>query len=107
MDLKRRSRARIKYSANVLVRSKERGSAQGLVVDISINSIYVRCSPIFGEDEKVDVEIVLTGNESELIIKAVGEVVRIDPDGVAVTFSSPLEWWPVFSLFPFHQLDIE
>ena len=54
--------------------------------------------------DEVSLEIVLLGNESELIIKVAARVERTDHDGVALSFHKPLEWWPIFSQFPFHQV---
>ena len=107
MNSQKRSRTRVNYSTHVFLKSKGEGIVQGVLHDISINSMYLKCQPIFQEGENVDIEIVLEGGESELVIRTPGQVVRIDTDGVAVSFPTPLEWWPVFSLFPFHKLDIE
>lgn len=100
-----RSRVRLEYSAEAVVHSARKGTLQGVVRDIGMESVYIYFEPIFDIDEDVELQITLRGKDSELCIKASGKVVRVDQDGTALRFLSPLEWWPVFSLFPFHQLD--
>ena len=56
-------------------------------------------------NDEVSLEIVLLGEESELIIKVAAQVKRKDDDGIAFCFHKPLEWWPIFSQFPFHQVE--
>ncbi len=100
MQLQNRKKARIKYSAQASVRSSKKGVMHGVVRDIGQQSLYVRAEQLFALDEIVEVEILLYGYDSQVSIKANGSVSRIDHGGVAIRFSSPLEWWPLFSLFP-------
>lgn len=100
-----RARARVLYSANALINSGKKQLVHGVVRDISIDAMYLACDPDFEVGEKVKVEIVLLGKDSELIIKAPAKVARTDDKGIALSFLNPLEWWPIFSLFPLHQLD--
>ncbi|MBM9512376.1 PilZ domain-containing protein [Desulfogranum marinum] len=105
MSEQSRNRIRVHYSANALIKSGKRGTIHGIVRDISIDAMYLSCEPVFSIDEKINVEIVLLGKNSELIIKIAGTVTRIDEDGIALSFFNPLEWWPIFSHFPLHRLD--
>ncbi len=105
MDTSLRSRARISYSAHAFIKSGKKGVSKGIVRDVSIESIYLTCQSRLEVNDEVSLEIVLLGNESELIIKVAARVKRKDQDGIAFCFHKPLEWWPVFSQFPFHQVE--
>lgn len=101
----KRTRTRVDYSAHALIRSGTTGTTKGIVRDISIDSIYLTCQCAFEIDDTVNLEIILLGRESELIIKVSAKVVRKDKGGVAMRFIGPLEWWPIFAQFPLHKLD--
>ncbi len=105
MDTSLRLRARISYSAHALIKSGTKGISKGVVRDVSIDSIYLECQSRLNVNDEVSLEIILLGNESELIIKTAARVARTDHDGIALCFHKPLEWWPVFSQFPFHQVE--
>lgn len=102
--MEQRTRARLSYTADVVVESKERGTLHGIVRDVGMESIYVYMDPFFEPGDKVQLNIIIDGAESRLSIAAAATVVRVDNDGMALKFAKPIEWWPVFSLFPFHQL---
>lgn len=104
MDKSQRVRARSNYCAHAILRSNTRGIMKAVLRDVSIQSVYLLCNPVFNIDEKLNIEIVLLGRDSELTIKASARVTRKDSDGIAATFNKPLEWWPMFSLFPVYQL---
>ena len=105
MDSSLRLRTRIGYSAHALIKSGSKGISKGVVRDVSIDSIYLECQSRLTVNDEVSLEIILLGNESELIIKTAARVVRTDHGGIALCFHKPLEWWPVFSQFPFHQVE--
>jgi len=105
MDASLRSRARINYSAHAFIKSGTKGISKGIVRDVSIESIYLTCQSRLDVNDEVSLEIVLLGEESELIIKVAAQVKRKDDDGIAFCFHKPLEWWPIFSQFPFHQVE--
>ena len=105
MNTSLRSRTRIQYSAHALIKSGSKGVSKGVVRDVSMDSIYLLCQSRLVVGDEVSLEIVLLGKESELIIKVAARVTRIDETGVALSFHQPLEWWPVFSQFPFHQVE--
>ena len=100
-----RTKTRINYSAHALVKSGQKGIIKGTIRDIALESLYLYITPLFEIDEKVNVEIVLLGTDSQLSIKVPARVVRKDEKGIALSFLSPLEWWPVFTFFPLHRLD--
>ena len=105
MEEHSRTRTRVNYSAHALVKSSAKGTIGGKVRDIAIDALYLQIEPAFEMDEKVKVEIILLGANSELVIKVSAKVVRKDETGVALRFITPLEWWPIFTFFPFHSLD--
>jgi hypothetical protein len=107
MGKQKRIRARSSYTAHTLLKSHDKGIIKAVARDVSIDSIYLTCDPVFEPDELVNVEIILLGSDSELNIKMPAKVIRKDADGIALSFFKPLEWWPVFSLFPLHQLGKE
>ncbi len=100
-----RKRARFDYSAHALVRSINHGTIKGNVRDIGQESIYLYMEPFLDLGLKVDIEITLNGVDSQLLVKVPGQVIRTDLDGTAFRFFNPLEWWPLFTLFPQHQLE--
>ena len=100
-----RNTTRIHYSAHALVKSNSKGTIGGKVRDISLKAMYLQIKPVFEIDEKVKVEIVLLGADSELVIRVSATVLRKDEKGIALRFRTPLEWWPVLSFFPLHNLD--
>lgn len=105
MDKSLRIRTRIQYSAHALIKSGTKGVIKGIVRDVSIDSIYLLCQSSLKSGDETSLEIILIGQESELIIKVAARVERVDQEGVAFCFHRPLEWWPVFSQFPFHQVE--
>ena len=107
MGKEARVRARMRYAAHVLVRSRTAGTVKGTVRDISIDSVYLYLEHWLEIGEKVNMEIILLGEDSQLSIKVAGKVVRVDAEGVALRFLKPLEWWPVFSIFALHNLNNE
>lgn len=107
MGKQKRIRTRSSYTAHTLLKSYDKGIIKAVARDVSIDSIYLTCDPVFEPDELVNVEIILLGSDSELNIKMPAKVIRKDADGIALSFFKPLEWWPVFSLFPLHQLGKE
>ncbi|MEE4166568.1 MAG: hypothetical protein V2I35_11265 [Desulfocapsaceae bacterium] len=102
-----RLRTRVSYSAHALIKSGTKGISKGIVRDVSIDAIYLVCQSKLDVGDEVRLEIILLGNESELIIKTAARVERTDHDGIALCFHKPLEWWPVFSQFPFHQVELK
>ena len=105
MGRENRVKSRVNYAAHALVKSTSRGIKRGRVRDISRESMYLYIEPLFEIGEKINVEIILLGENSELSIRVPARVIRIDREGVATSFLSPLEWWPLFSIFPLYELE--
>ncbi len=78
-----------------------------MVHDISLNAIYILTDPVFQINDQVKIKIILRGKDSELNIKVPAKVVRIDKNGIALKFYNPLEWWPLFALFPMYDMGKE
>jgi len=58
----------------------------GDVIDMSMSGIYMRSSATVSLDDNCEVRILL-GNDSPMVIHALGHVARCDANGFAVTFS--------------------
>ncbi len=99
-----RHRLRLEYTADAVVESDHRGSLCGTVRDVGMDSIYIYMDLFFELEEEVRLHITIYGKESRLSITANAVVVRVDQDGLALQFTKPLEWWPIFSFYPFRQL---
>jgi hypothetical protein len=106
MKEQRRSKTRTSYSAHVLITSSTGKTMKGLIRDIAIDSIYVHIEPVFAISEPVNIEIILLGMGSQLSIKMIARVERKDDTGVALLFRDPLEWWPIFTYFSSHNLNV-
>ncbi len=106
MKDQRRSKTRTSYSAHVLITSSTGNTLKGLIRDIAIDSIYIHIEPAFEINEPINVEIILLGMGSQLSIKMIAKVERIDSTGIALLFRDPLEWWPIFTYFSSHNLNV-
>ncbi len=106
MKEQRRVQTRINYLAHALVTSGTAETIKGIIRDVSLNSIYLYIDPVFELDKPVMVEIILLGANSQLTVKMLARVARKDKDGVAMEFITPLEWWPIFTYFSKHNLDV-
>lgn len=101
-----RERVRINYLAAVEITSGDGAIRRGNLRDIGIDSLFVKIDgsskvPFLPSPEsEVDVAITVNQGDSRLTIGSLGTVLRTDNDGVAIVFSEPLKWWPVFSVFP-------
>ena len=104
MVIEDRVNERVKYAAHALVKSTTKGIKRGRVRDIALESMYLYIDPVFKKGERLNVEIIMLGENSELSIRVPAKVIRVDDKGVALSFLSPLEWWPLFSIFPLYEL---
>ncbi len=106
MDTEKRNLTRVEYAAHAVVKStKKKKTIKAIVRDISLDSIYLYCKPELTINERVSIDIVLLGRDSELTIKVSAKVKRIDQKGTAFVFFQPLEWWPIFTYFPLKKLE--
>lgn len=101
-----RERVRINYLASVEITSGDGSVRRGNLRDIGQESLFVKIDrskkavqmPL--PDSVVDVSITVNQGDSRLTIGSPGKILRTDKDGVAIIFSEPLKWWPIFSVFP-------
>lgn len=105
LNQEKRIQTRTNYAAHALVNSGSGKTLKGVIRDISMDSIYLYIEPEFEVGLPVMVEIILFGTNSQLTVKMLARVERMDQDGVAMSFMTPLEWWPIFTYFSTYDLD--
>lgn len=72
----------------------------GPIKDISIAGLYLETAERPETDTEFDVEIVLSGKHSQMIIGSMkGKVVRTDEYGLAITFDQRFEWFAMVPLY--------
>ncbi len=77
-------------------------SISGPIKDISIAGLYLVTEEKPALGTEVDVEIVLSGRHSQMVIGSMtGKVVRTDKEGLAITFAQRFEWFAMVPLY-FH-----
>ncbi|MBV5305286.1 MAG: PilZ domain-containing protein [Desulfobulbaceae bacterium] len=68
--------------------------------DISISGMYVQAKQTLPVGTLCTIVIKLCGNHSCLVLEDIhGEVVRQDKQGVAIHFTSPMEWFVLFKVY--------
>jgi len=98
-ETEKRQRTRIHVDARVILHAESKAFfLDGVTRDISIRGLYAKIDFGFPVGTECQVEIVLTGQTSELTIKLEGVIVRREDGGCGVIFKSDLEWWPVFAM---------
>jgi len=76
----------------------------GTLRDISITSLFMETDKCRDVGDKCDLDIVLEGKHSRLVIENVnGRIIRRDDNGVAITFDEHLEWFNLMPLY-FHKM---
>lgn len=72
----------------------------GPIKDISIAGLYIETAARPDVDSRFDVEIVLTGKHSEMVIGSLtAVVVRCDGSGLAIRFDERFEWFAMVPLY--------
>ena len=103
----RRERLRLNYLAAAKITTADGMVVRGNLRDIGIESLYIKIDKLIKEtlrpNDSVDVDIIVTQGASRLTITAPGKIIRADDEGIAVMFTEPLKWWPIFSLFPVNE----
>ena len=99
-----RERMRLSHNALVEVYSSGQRLVSGYLRDISQEGLYLFANDRLNGDavrnEPVAVRLTMQHGQSKLSVDVKAVTVRIDALGLAVRFTHPLQWWPVFSLFP-------
>lgn len=113
----KRQRTRIPVDARVILHAESKAFfLDGVTRDISMRGLYAKIDFGFPVGTECQVEIVLSGQSSELTIKLGGSIVRREDGGCGVIFKHDLEWWPVFAMHiashegmggPFLEEDLE
>lgn len=101
MDKDKRKRLRINFSAQTKLIDKENGNTYSVsMTDISMNGLSGTSDGIpFKSGQSCDVEIIIPGRASRLILEISGRIARIENETVAVEFDNDLEWWAIFSIY--------
>lgn len=74
----------------------------GPIKDISIMGLYMEADERVDVGSGFDVEIVLDGRHSQMVLGSMGgRVVRSDDNGLAITFDQRFEWFAMVPLY-FH-----
>jgi len=72
----------------------------GPIKDISIQGLFLETSERPELERSFDVEIVLNGRYSQMVLGSIrGKVARIDDSGLAVTFDERFEWFAMVPLY--------
>lgn len=100
-----RTRCRTRFSAVATASSDRKEKSTGELRDISLETMYMHADKVFDPGSEVNIKIVLRGVESVLSIDVPATVIRKDAEGFAARFHRPLEWWPIFSLFPLYDMN--
>ncbi|MBT8334337.1 MAG: PilZ domain-containing protein [Desulfobacterales bacterium] len=76
----------------------------GTLRDISITSLFLETDDCREVGNICDLDIVLEGKHSRLVIENVnGRIIRRDDTGVAISFDEHLEWFNLMPLY-FHKM---
>ncbi|MBF0225112.1 MAG: PilZ domain-containing protein [Desulfobacterales bacterium] len=99
-DRDRRKRLRLDFNAKVILKTK----ACEQIIDansrnISMGGLYIKTVNKPPKKTICEVEIILSGKNSDLIMRTEGQIIRHDTHGFAVEFVNDLEWWAIFSIY--------
>lgn len=113
----KRQRTRIPVDARVILHAESKAFfLDGVTRDISMRGLYAKIDFGFPVGTECQVEIVLSGQSSELTMKLEGSIIRREDGGCGVVFKNNLEWWPIFAVHiansegvgaPFLEEDLE
>ena len=84
-----------------MCRLKDEGvTISGPIRDISIAGLYVETDERPEGTNGFDIEIVLSGRHSQMILGSMtGKVARTDDHGLAITFDQRFEWFAMVPLY--------
>ena len=97
----RRAAFRMDVVSKAVCKLKADGvSISGPIRDISIAGLYLETDEKAEPGSGFDIEIVLSGRYSQMILGSMtGKVVRTDDHGLAVTFDQRFEWFAMVPLY--------
>jgi len=101
--LERRSAFRMDVVSRAVCRlSSGDEEIRGSIRDISIAGLFMETDAKPSVSVTYDVEIILTGKTSSMVIKNMsGRVVRTDDNGLAIQFDERFEWFAMVPIY-FH-----
>jgi sporulation protein YlmC with PRC-barrel domain len=102
-----RKQTRVNYLAALQITTEDAKVLLGNLRDINEECLFAKIDepegePVFLPKVGTLVDVVMTINRgnSRLTIGTPGKVVRKDQGGIAIEFSEPLKWWPIFTMIP-------
>lgn len=101
----RRERIRTDFVTEVtLTCENQKVSVTTEMKDISIMGMFVRTDHDFTADSICEVVISIAAKNSRLILDNISaKVVRISEEGVALQFTSNMEWFVLFKIYTHHS----
>ncbi|MBW1671424.1 MAG: PilZ domain-containing protein [Deltaproteobacteria bacterium] len=100
MEIEKRRRARISFYTEIVLKAKGfEVAVNANLKDISMNGLFVETDKKIPIGTPCDIEIIMTGKSSKLMISAEGLVARQGESGVGIQFHDDLEWWTAFSIY--------
>jgi hypothetical protein len=89
MGEERRQKTRVHFETHVIIRTEaSEVRAEADSEDISIKGIFVKTQDKIPEGTLCDLEILLTGSSTRLVLTIKGKIKRQEEDGVAIGFES-------------------
>lgn len=99
IEAEKRQRTRIPVDARVVLHAENKAFfLDGVTRDISMRGLYAKIDFGFPVGTKCQVEIILKGTSSELVMRLDGTIVRREDGGCGVLFDNDLAWWPIFAV---------
>lgn len=97
----RRVCSRTIFLTDVFLRVKDGdGVIEAALLDISISGMYVRVDSALPVRTVCTMAIKVSGKHSCLVLEEIsGEMVRQDKQGIAIRFTSPMEWFILFKIY--------
>ncbi|MFH2124384.1 MAG: PilZ domain-containing protein [Pseudomonadota bacterium] len=97
----RRMCTRTPFLTDVAIRLEgARSSIPAELVNISISGMFVQIDQCIPVGTSCTIEIIVTGHHSRLLLDDIqGEVVREDEYGLAIHFTSRMEWFVLFNVY--------
>ena len=99
MENDRRDRSRVKFETPVILQIDNQNRIEGLSKNIGMKGLYVRSERRVPVGSSCDIDIILKGTHSNLVVQLKGSVIRQGESGIGIEFDKDMEWWAVFSMF--------
>ena len=98
---------RTSFLTNVILRPTDTVTGiKAELLNISMSGMFIRIDQVIPVGTACTIEIQITGNHSRLLLEDIkGEVVRQDEQGVAIRFTSLMEWFVLFKVYAHYCLE--